>query len=270
METRNRWAVIAVTLGALALLLPLPAAAQESGAEIVRTIMDRSEARLEGVDSVTVVQETTTPLGTTRRQELRLVKGTRGGRTMLVPEAGQSAAQVMPPASLFAKGDSLRDRSVLRGRSEVDGHGVYVVAIPDLAGLDFGQGALSGASGRSVEADSAIAHVDAESYVPRRIETYGRIDMGGRERAFDAIIRLGDYREVRGYLHPFRTEIQVNVEGMGEQMQALMQKMQESGTDSARRAMMEQAMAAMMGGGISITSTVTELRVNGRGPSGGG
>lgn len=269
METRNRWAVFAATLGAFALLLPLPAAAQESGAEIVRTMMDRSEARLEGVDSVTVVQETTTPLGTTRRQELRLVKDTRAGRTMLVPVGGQPAAQVMPPASLFAKGDSMRDRSVLRGRSEVDGHAVYVLAIPDLAGLDFGQGALSGASGRSVEADSAIAHVDVESYVPRRIETYGRIEMGGRERAFDAIIRLGDYREVRGYLHPFRTDIQVNVEGMGEQMQSLMQKMQESGTDSARRAMMEQAMAAMMGGGMTVVSTVKEVRVNGSRSSGG-
>lgn len=269
MKTRDRWTAVVAALGALALLVPLPAPAQESGAEVYSAVMDRAEARLEGVDSVTVVQETTTSMGTSTTQELHLVKETRNGRTILLPKGGESGQQVMPPASILATGDSLMERSRLRGRSRVDGREVYVVAAPDLSGMDFGQGALSGTDARSFEADSATFYVDTESYVLRRADVHGRMNMGGRERAVSLGVHLRDYRETAGYLHPFRSEIQVEIEGLGEQMQAMMEKMQQAGADSARRAMMEQAMGAMLGGGVTVTSTVTELRVNGRSNPGG-
>ena len=269
LSVSARWSAAAAAVAVTALLLPAPAAGQESAEEIFRTAIERNEARLEGVDSVTVVQEITLPMGMTRQQELRLEKTTRDGRTLLVPTGEDAGSQVMPAASMMATMDSAMAASALRGRSEVDGHEVYVVAVPELPAIDFGQGALSGRSAQSFRGDSATFYVDADQYVLRRAQVHGQMTMGGSERAVQVGVHLSDYRETEGYLHPFRSEVQLDIEGMEKQMQALMQKMQQGGSDSAQRAMMEQAMAAMMGGGMTVVSTVKEVRVNGSRSSGG-
>lgn len=267
----GRWSTAAAAAaGALAMLLPTAALGQESGQEVFRAAMDRYEARLEGVDSVTVVQEVTTPMGMTRRQEFRVEKTTRNGRPLLVPTGDDAAAHMMPAASMLSTMDSAMAGSVLRGRSEVDGHQVYVVAVPDLPAIDLGQGALSGTGARSFRPDSATFYVDTEEYVLRRGQIYGEMSMGGAPRSVQLEVHLSDYRETQGYLHPYRSEIRVDIEGMARQMQAMMQKMQEGGADSAQRAMMEQAVSAMMGQGMTVTAVVEEIRVNGAGPSGGG
>lgn len=247
---------------AAALVLPLRAAGQASGGEVLRTALDRHEARLEGVETVTIVQETTTPIGTSTRQEVRLVKATRDGHTLLLPKGENAAADVMPMSRIVASFDSVSDRAVLRGRSEVDGHEVYVVAVPGLRGVDFGQESLPGRAGRSFRADSATFYVDADRYVLRRAEVYGRTSMGGSERSVHVDAHLSDYRETEGYLHPYRAEIRIDVRGMEKQMRAMMQKMQQAGADSARQAMMERAMGALMGGEMKVTVRVEELRVN--------
>lgn len=265
-----RWSAAAAAAGALAMLLPSPAAGQQSGQEVFRAAMDRHEARLEGVDSVTVVQEVTTPLGTTQRQEFRVEKTTRNGRPLLVPRGDDAASHMMPATSMLSTMDSAMAGSVLRGRSEVDGHEVYVLAVPDLPAIDLGQGALSGTKARSFRADSATFYVDTEEYVLRRGEVYGQMSMGGARRSVQLEVHLRDYRETRGYLHPYRSEIRVDIEGMAKQMQAMMQKMQGGGADSAQRAMMEQAVSAMMGDGMTVTAVVKEIRVNGAGSSDGG
>lgn len=264
----ERWSA-AAAVGVAALLLPAAAVGQESGHEVFRAAMERHEARLEGVQSVTVVQEVTMPMGTTRRQEFRLEKTTRGGRSLLAPTGDDAAAHMMPPASMLSTMDSAMVGSVLRGRSRVDGHEVHVVAVPDLPEIDFGQGALSGTRARSFRADSATFYVDAEQYVLRRGELFGRMSMGGSERSVRVDVHLSDYRETRGYLHPYRSEIRLDIEGLASQMQAMMQKMRQAGADSARRAMMEEAVSAMMGDGMTVTAVVKELRVNAAAPSGG-
>jgi len=269
LSVSARWSAAAAALAVTALLLPAPAAGQESAEEIFRTAIERNEARLEGVDSVTVVQEITLPMGMTRQQELRLEKTTRDGRTLLVPAGEDDGSQLMPAASMMATMDSAMAASALRGRSEVDGHEVYVVAVPELPAIDFGQGALSGRSAQSFRGDSATFYVDADQYVLRRARVHGQMTMGGSERAVQVGVHLSDYRETGGYLHPFRSEVQLDIEGMEKQMQAMMQRMQQGGSDSAQRAMMEQAMAAMMGGGMTVVSTVKEVRVNGSRSSGG-
>lgn len=269
LSASTRWSVAAAAVAVTALLLPTPAAGQESAEEIFRTAIERNEARLDGVDSVTVVQEITMPMGMTRQQELRLEKTTRDGRTLLAPRGEDAGSQLMPAASMMATMDSAMAASVLRGRSEVDGHEVYVVAVPELPAIDLGQGALSGGAAQSFRGDSATFYVDVDQYVLRRARVHGQMTMGGTERAVQVGVRLSDYRETEGYLHPFRSEIQLDIEGMEKQMQALMQKMQQGGSDSAQRAMMEQAMAAMMGEGMTVISTVTEVRVNGVRSSGG-
>lgn len=265
----TRWSAAAVA-GAMALLLPAPVVGQESAEEIYRTAMERGEARLEGVDSVTVVQQITMPMGMTRQQELRLTRTTRNGRTMLVPADGNAGGQLMPAASVMATMDSARSAMVLRGRSEVDGHDVHVVAVPDLPPVDLARGALSGAGGSSFRGDSATFYVDAGRYVLRRAEVYGRMTMAGSERPVRVDLHLSDYRETEGYLHPFRSEARVEIEGLGEQMQGMMQNMQQGDGDSARQAMMKQAMAAMLGNGMTFTAVVKELRVNGSSASSGG
>lgn len=264
------WSVVAAGAGAIALLLPAPGFGQESAEEVLRTALDRSEARVQGVDSVTVVQELTMPMGMTSRQELHLTTTTRNGRTVLLPAGENAGTHVMPAASMLATMDSAVAAAVLRGGSEVDGHEVYVVAVPDLPAIDFGQDALAGARGRSFEGDSATLYVDTEQYVPRRAEIYGQMTMGGTRRPVQVGVHLSDYRETRGYLHPFRSEIQIDIEGLGKQMQAMMRKMQQGGSDSARRAMMEQAVAAMMGNGMTITAVVKKIHVSRSGSSGGG
>lgn len=260
----------ATVAGLLApLLLAAPAVGQESAEELFRTAIERHEARLEGVDSVTIAQELTLPMGMTRRQELHLTKTTRDGRTLLVPAGENADSHMMPPASMMATMDSAMAASVLRGRSEVDGNEVYVVAVSELPAVEFGQGALSGGRARSFDGDSATFYVDAEEYVLRRARVYGTMAMGGSDRAVEVDVHLSDYRETDGYLHPFRSEVQFDIEGLEKQMQAMMEKMQQGGGDSARRAMMEQAMSAMMAGGMTVVSTVEEVRVNGSSPSGG-
>lgn len=269
-QPSGRWMAAAAAAGALALLLPPAAVGQESGQEVFRAAMDRYEARLEGIDSVTVVQEITTPMGMTRRQEFRVEKTSRNGRPLLVPAGDDAAAHMMPAASMLSTMDSAMAGSVLRGRSEVDGQDVYVVAVPDMPSIDFGRGALSGARARSFQADSATFYVDTDEYVLRRAEVHGQMSMGGGRRSVRVDVHLSDYRETQGYLHPFRSEIRVDIEGMARQMKAMMQKMQQGRADSARRAMMEEAVSAMMGDGMTVTAVVKEIRVNGAGTSGGG
>lgn len=265
----GRFTAAAVAGLMVPLLLPGAAAGQESAEEIFRTAIERHEARLEGVDSVTIVQELSLPMGMTRQQELNLVKTTRDGRTLLVPAGENAGSHMMQPASMMATMDSAMASSVVRGRSEVDGNEVYVVAVPDLPAVDFGQDALSGGRARSFEGDSATVYVDAEEYVLRRARVHGRMTMGGSDRAVQVGVQLSDYRATDGYLHPFRSEVQFDIEGLEKQMQAMMQKMQQGGGDSAQRAMMKQAMSVMMAGGMTVVSTVKEIRVNGSAPSGG-
>lgn len=262
--TAGRWSGAAAAAGVMALLLPLTAAGQGSGGEVLRAAMDHYEARLEGVDSVTIVQQATTPMGVAGSQETRLVKVTKDGHSVLVPK-GENAPEDVGVSTIYSILGSLVDRAVLRGRSEVDGHEVYVVAVTDLRGEDLGQGALGGSGRGTFEPDSAVFYLDTGDYLMRRADTNGSMTMGGSERSVSVRADFRDFRETAGYLHPYRVEVQLDIEGMGKQMKALMQKMQQGDADSAQRAMMKQAMAAMMAGGMTVTTTVEELRVNGGG-----
>lgn len=265
-----RLSTLTAVAGTLALLLPAAAVGQQDAGEVLRESLDRYEERLEGVESVTVVQEVVTPMGTSGTSTLRLAAVTRDGRTFLVPE-GESGPEDVGVASIYASLEDLMDRSVLRGRSRVDGREVWVVAMTDLQGLDLGEGALSTGPGGAFRTDSATLYLDAAQYVVRRADVHGEATMGGADRSVSLRAHFRDYRESDGLLHPYRTEAEVEIEGMGAQMQAMMKKMQkmQQGADSAQRAMMEKAMGAMMGDGMTVTTTVKELRVD-RGDGSGG
>lgn len=257
----GRRSPLSAVAGVLALLLlPATAAGQDSAGEVLRETLDRYGDRLQGVESVTVVQEAVTPMGTTETSTVRLVTVARDGRTFLVPE-GESAPEDVGVTSIYASLEDLMDRSVLRGRSRVDGREVWVVAMPDLQGVDLGEGALSSGPGGTFRTDSATLYLDAARYVVRRADVHGQATMGGADRSVSLRAHFRDFRESDGLLHPYRTEAQVEIEGMGRQMRAMMQQMQQ-GADSAQRAMMEKAMAAMSGDGMTVTTTVKEMRVD--------
>lgn len=258
----GRWAAVFTAVSATTLLLPSPVAGQQDASEVLQTTLDRYEARLQGVEAVTVVQEVVTPMGTTETSTVRLATVTRDGRTLLVPE-GENAPGDAGVASIYASIEQLVDRSVLRGRAEVDGREVWVVAMPDLRGVDLGEGTLSSGPGDAFRADSATMYLDAAEYVVRRADVHGEATMGGADRSVSLRAHFRDFRETDGFVHPHRTEARIQVEGMGEQMRAMMQQMQQ-GADSAQRAMMEKAMTAMSGDGMTVTTTVKELTVDRR------
>lgn len=253
-------------LAAAALLLPAAAAAQGSGAEVLRTAMDRYEARLEGIDAVEIVQQTTLPMGGATSTETRLIRDTVGGRAVLVPAGGADGAR-SSVASIVAGLEKLTDRAELREPATVDGAATRVVAVDRLQELDFGQGSLSPGQGESFRADSAALYFDTDRYVLRRADVWGRMSAGGRRRSVTARVHFGDFRETRGYLHPYRTEARINVAGIGDQARSMMENLQQSGADSAQRAKLKEAVGALVGGEMTVTIRVRELRVN-PGPDG--
>lgn len=262
------WAA-AVTGAALLVVGPAAARAQSDGAEVLRTALERYESRLEGVQSVTIVQRTRLPMGGARRVESRLEKRSVDGRSMLLP-AEQGTGGGSAVAGIYANLPELLDRATLRGRSTVDGHDVYVVDVSGLQDMELGQGALSSGSGGSFVADSATLFLDSGRYLLRRADMHGRMSTGMGQQNVSVRARFHDFRDRGGYVHPFRMEAAVRMEGMGEQMRAMMEKMQQGGADSAQRAMMEKAVGAMMGGEMEVSTTVEEVRVSGQGSPDGG
>lgn len=266
MRARGRRWASATATAALVLLLPSSSVAQQDGGQVLRTALDRYEQRLEGVGGVTVVQRTRLPMGGDRRVEARLVKRQVDGRTLLVPEGSAAGSAV---AGIYANLPSLGERASLRGRSTVDGRDVYVVEVADLQEMEFGQGALSSGGGSFV-ADSATLYLDSERYLLRRADMHGRMSTGMGDQGVSVRAHFRDYRSRGGYLHPFRVEATVRMEGMGRQMRAMMEKMEGTGGDSARQAKMEQAVGAVMGGEMTVSSTVEELQVTSPDGPGGG
>lgn len=259
----RRWAT-AATGAALLLLGPAAAGAQSDGAGVLRTALERYGARLEGVQSVTIVQRTRLPMGGSQRGETRLEKRTVDGRPFLLP-AGQESDGGSAVTGMYANLPELADRAALRGRSTVDGHDVYVVDVTGLQDLELGQGALSSGQGGSFVADSATLYLDSERYLLRRADMHGRMSTGMGQQTVSVRAHFRDFRNRGGYVHPFRMEAAVRMEGMGEKMRAMMEKMQQAGGDSAQRAMMQEAMGAMMGGDMKVSTTVEEVRVTGPG-----
>lgn len=268
MERRKRWGAAAAAAGALAILLPGTAVAQD-GAEVLRTAMDRYESRLEGIETVTIVQETQMPMGAPTTSESRLVKRTVDGRPVLVPE-GDSASNRLPMTQFYASLDEVTERATLRGRSTVDGAEAHVVHLSGLQDVDLGAESMSGDRERNFEADSATVYVGTGRYLVLRAEMHGRMSMAGSERSVSVRADFRDYRESDGFVYPYVTETRIQVEGLGAQMQAMMEKMQQAVRDSAQKAMMQRAAAAMSDDGMQLVTRVREVRVNEASRSGGG
>ncbi len=275
---------------ALAVLAALPALANAQDTEdVMRRAMAAQARRLAGVDNVTIVQDMMGMEMTTYME-----KRDAGGTVALVPVSVSMGGMTNPVSQDEAKADWSNpfreewvERTRLVGTEQLDGHAVLVFAIDDFSGLE-----VPGLPGETEEAQdfnptSFRYSLDETELVVRKVEMAGEalLEDGSRSQV-KVTMFMEDYREVKGYLHPFVTR--TVSEGLMEaadmdqaELQAQLDEMrtQLANMPEAQRAMMEGMMNAQIerlqemlgeGGGIEMTITVKEIKVNAGPPGGGG
>lgn len=191
---------------ALAALAAAPAESVrgQSGEQVLRTLLDRYEERMRGVDRYTVVHEV---LGSEARTDFEPTRV--DGHTVFVPSGGDGGRDEGTSAGgLWADLFELAERSRHRGVEEVDGRLCHVVTVDDFRDTALAD-AVPATIVQGFEPTAATFHVDTGDHLLRRLEVRGTIGANGdtREVAVAAVLR--DYREVEGVLHPFRTDVSV-------------------------------------------------------------
>ena len=281
----------------LASLLALaPGALQaQSAQDIMERAIDAYVDRMEGVNDYTL---THVVMGT--ETTMHFVREDVDGRVVFRPDMSQMTVGGQPmeeaqgmssqnvDSNYFMREDFV-ERMRTDGSETVDGHRCHVVVIDDFEGLDMAN--FSGGSS-GFEPQRMRMCMDADNYVPRRMEMAGVMDMSGERHEMSTSVLMLDYREVDGMLHPFRMEI--STEGLGEAMgeavgggmsEEELAEMEKALADmeeelekmpEAQRAMVEQMMKGRMEGmremvGQAMSAMVvevTELKVNKGPPSG--
>lgn len=242
-------------------MLPASATAQ-SAHEIMSTSLARQEARMEGVDSFTVVQETM-GLETTLTYKRSEVEG----HTVFLPAADDSANAGW--AKFYRAYPTIAERAQVDGTELVDGHPCWVVVVDDLSDLDLGSdmGQLG-----SFTPKKGSFYFDADDYLVRRMYMEGEVTRGGQASPMSAETLLTDYRDDGGFLWPY--VMQITATGAGGQLteaQKNLAEMEESlaEMDESQRAMMEKMMGPQIaklkemvaGDQFKITITTKEVRV---------
>lgn len=271
-------------LVALAAGLPDGVRAQSAG-EILRSALERYEARVEGVDDYTVTQEVG-DFSTTTYFEKETVDGHPVFRVVSSSAEGMGGEQSASPedepvTNPYRLLPEVADRATLEGSETVDGLDTWAVSVDDFSGLDFG--APTGGEGE-FRPTRGIFYLDKDDYLLRQMRIEGEMERGGETSPVTMSARMTDYREVDGLLHPF--QIHVRLEGiygalsleeradMQQQMEQLRQQL-ESMPESQRErvegmlgARLERMQEALNSGSTEMTLQVTELKVN-EGPPGG-
>jgi len=276
-------AALAVAGGTLA--TPLEVSAQ-SAQEILAQALELHDARLAGVDDVTVTQEV---MGIPMTSYM--VREVVDGRAVLRPHSTRTpgfegdmdfdAAEAFwaDPWELY---ESAADRWVLEGSGAVDGRSTWSLRISDFEGLDLDLG-MPGNAG-SFELGHMAMEMDRELLVPLRISFEGDVRDGGQPRPVSMELHFSDYRDVEGYLHPFVTSIDLDLASSGiseeelaqaqagmAELQRQLEQMPEAQREMVRGMMQEQlqAMEAVLAGeGVEVELRVLDLQVNNGPPAG--
>jgi len=275
---------------ALAVLAALPALANaQDAADLMRRAVAAQAERLAGVENVTIVQDMMGMEMTTYME-----KRDAGGTPVLIPVSVSMGGMTNPIPQDMAQADWSNpfqeewvERTRLVGTERLEGHTVRVFVIDDFSGLE-----VPGLPGGAEEAQdfrptSFRYSLDETELVVRKIEMAGEALLeDGSRSPVQITMFMEDYREVDGYLHPFvtRTITEGVLEATDidrEELQAQLEEMraQLANMPEAQRAMVEGMMNAQIErlqgrlgeeGGMEMTITVKEIKVNAGPPGGGG
>jgi hypothetical protein len=262
-------------------------AGAQNAADLMRRAISAQADRLSGVRDVTIVQEV---MG--MELSMYMEKKDVGGTPVLMPVSMSMGGAFNPVPPEAAQADWSNpfqeewvDRTKLVGTEEVDGHSVYVFLMDDFSGLDL-PGMPAGQAAQDFQPKSFRYSLDRDGLFPRKVEMEGEATgQDGTRTPVKMTMFMEDYREVDGYLHPFRTraitegvmeaanidraEVQAQLEEMKAQL-ASMPEAQRSMVEGMMKAQMDR-LEGMLGGegGMEMTITVRDLKVN-AGPPGGG
>lgn len=273
-----------LALAGLVLLLAVPGApaVPQSGQVIMERALEAHERRVAGVSEYTVTQSIDVMGGTVTR---RFVKRTVDGHPVFVEasrEEGPTPAGWGNPYRLFAR---LSDRARNEGREALDGGEVWRVTVDDFAGVDVGGMTPEGAPGE-FRPETASFLLDTETFVIRRVVMRGTMESESGSGPVKVEAGFDDYREVRGMLHPFHT--QISVEGMNavlteeeirearrrlEAMRARLDSLSQAQREMLRPVIgprMEQLERTVETGRLDVTVDVQDLQVTREASGGGG
>ncbi len=272
----------------LAVLAALPAIANaQTAAEWMSRAMAAQAERLAGVENVTIVQDM---MG--MEMTMYMEKRDADGTPILIPVSVTVLGLTNPIPQDMAQADWSNpfqqewvDRTRLVGKEELDGHAVRVFVVDDFSGLEL-PGLPQGAEGAMDFRPTSFRYsLDEEELVVRKVEMEGEsLQADGSRSLVQLTMFMEDYREVDGYLHPFvtRTITEGVLEAADidqEELQAQLEEMraQLANIPEAQRAMVEgmlkpqiEQLEEILGseGGMEMTITVKEVKVN-AGPPGG-
>jgi hypothetical protein len=246
------------------------AATAETARDVLRTAMDRNDARLKGIENFTVVQDVM-GFEVTTYYETQIVDG---HAVPVARETGEGSGHAM--ATLYASLPEMTEHARLEGTDTIDDHKCYAIRVEDMSELDLAPD--MGGTTDEFTPKSMLFHLDQKDYLLRKMRIEGDVEQEGRQVPMSMDIGLSDYRTVDGLVHPFATTIVVH--GLSSAISA-------EDMEKARKALAEmkeqmaempeeqrKVMASMMSGQMQrmeemvssdemkMTMKVKEVRVN--------
>jgi hypothetical protein len=263
---RIREGSLAVILVALSAVLPPGAMCQEAR-DLIQAAIDRYEERMSAVENYTIVQEVM-GFESTAYYEKRMVDGRPVFK--LIDTYGDDSADDM--GEMYAGFMEVANRARYSGQEKVAGYDTHVLTVDDFSGLALQD------EDDDFKPKKGVFYLDANDYIIRRIVMDGVVERNGEEQPATADMFFEDYRTVEGMVHPFLINMSVSGATSGlseeeleqarkdlEEVRKQMEEMPES-----QRKMMESMMGPQIekleqmveSGGIELSITVKELRVN--------
>lgn len=279
MEILKRTARAAALTG-VAILLGAGHGVAQSASDVIDRMLDAYEARTEGIDNYTLVQDFMGFSATTYFVK-EMVDGRPVFKLQNVSTAGMNMQDSGPGTldEIYAMGEDFKEKATYLGRETVDGRDTHVLEISDLEDTELGQQMGQDSEFRPI---SGRLFLDAEEYMPRRMIFEGELQNDEGVHAVTSTMDLLDYRDHEGLLVAHRTVM--TIEGLGaaidedaraqfEQMERELENMppeQRRMVESMMADQLEQFRAMMEGGDESmvVEVVVSDVRVN-AGPPGG-
>ena len=261
-------------IGLLVALCTPPASAQ-TASEIVDRMLEAYEESAESVENYTVVQDV---MGF--QSELHFEKEIQDGHPVFQLRNSSTdgfAADLDEDLSytdVYAAAPKLKEHARYGGTEQMDGAEVHVLVIDDLAALGLAQ--TSAPEDTEFHPRIGRIYVDAETWLPRRMEFVGDLDTGDGVVEVTSTIDLQDYRDDDGLLLPYRTVVRMDglAAAIDPEMRAELEELQRQLEElpEEQRAMVEQMFAGRMeqmealldgeDGGMTVEMNVLEVRVN--------